>query len=166
MKHVKTVKNALNVFSSYLETMSSLYLVTSKIIANSELQDRIALAASNIAEEVTDCISALSENKEIMQHVEKLEKIAEKWEEKSNEMFNIKPEEEEIMQNENKVKIKWMSLITTVSDKYSLDVLSSMDVIELRDLYEELRPTYICQTSVTAGGGVRRSAVKLERKAA
>ena len=66
----------------------------------------------------------------------------------------------------NNVKIKWIALITVASDKYSVELLEDMDVIELRDLYEELRPTYICATSVTSSGGVSRSAVKLERRAA
>jgi hypothetical protein len=66
----------------------------------------------------------------------------------------------------NNVKIKWIALISVASDKYPIEILQDMDVIELRDLYEELRPTYICATSVTSNGGVSRSAIKLERKAA
>lgn len=65
-----------------------------------------------------------------------------------------------------KMKLKWITLIVSTGAKYPLEELRDMDVVELRDLYQELKPTYICAVQVTSSGGVSRSAVRLERKVA
>lgn len=73
----------------------------------------------------------------------------------------LRQQEESIMQelsNQGKARIRYVAMLLA-EGTYGVDVLDSMSLVELRDLYEEVCPSVIRVTEARLNGSVTKTIV-------